>query len=119
MTSPRISRRATRVPASPIRGLAPLAVETAARGVHIYHVNIGQPDLPVPPEMLAAIKPPEDGVIPYAPSHGLPQTVRAWCRYYATLGIELEPHDVLVTTGGGEGIGFAMLAVTDPGDEIL
>jgi aspartate aminotransferase len=118
-TSLRISRRAARVPASPIRGLAPLAAETAARGVHIYHVNIGQPDLPVPPEVLAAIKPPADGVIPYAPSHGLPQTVAAWCRYYATLGIALEPRDILVTTGGGESIGFAMLAVTDPGDEIL
>jgi aspartate aminotransferase len=114
-----ISRRAAGVPASPIRGLAPLAVETAARGVHIYHVNIGQPDLPAPPEILDAIKPPENGVIPYAPSHGQPETVRAWCRYYATLGVDLVPQDVLVTTGGGEAIGFAMMAVADPGDEIL
>ncbi|HEX6508353.1 MAG TPA: pyridoxal phosphate-dependent aminotransferase [Chloroflexota bacterium] len=119
ITTPQISRRAARVPASPIRGLAPVAAETAARGIHIYHVNIGQPDLPVPPEMLAAMRPPANGVIPYAPSHGQPETVRAWCRYYATLGFDLEPLDVLVTTGGGEAIGFAMLAVTDPGDEIL
>lgn len=114
-----ISRRAAGVPASPIRGLAPLAAETAARGVHIYHVNIGQPDLTVPPAILDAVKPPANGIIPYAPSHGQPETVRAWCRYYATLGIELAPQDVLVTTGGGEAIGFAMMAVADPGDEIL
>ena len=114
-----ISRRAAAVPASPIRGLAPLAAETAARGVHIYHVNIGQPDLAVPPEILDAIKAPADGIIPYAPSHGQPETVRAWCRYYATLGFDVEPPDVLVTTGGGEAIGFAMMAVADPGDEIL
>jgi aspartate aminotransferase len=114
-----ISRRAAGVPASPIRGLAPLAAETAARGVHIHHVNIGQPDLTVPPEILQAIKPPADGIIPYAPSHGQPETVRAWCRYYATVGVDLAPPDVLVTTGGGEAIGFAMMAIADPGDEIL
>jgi aspartate aminotransferase len=114
-----ISARARAVPASPIRALTPLAAEAAARGIHIYHVNIGQPDLAAPPEVLAAIKPPASGVIPYAPSSGLPETIRAWCRYYAGLGIDLEPRDVLVTTGGGEAIGFAMLSVTDPGDEIL
>jgi aspartate aminotransferase len=114
-----ISRRATGVPASPIRELAPLAAETMARGVHIYHVNIGQPDLAAPPEILAAIKPPADGIIPYAPSHGQPETVRAWCAYYGMLGIDLVPQDVLVTTGGGEAIGFAMMAIADPGDEIL
>ena len=114
-----ISRRAASVPASPIRGLAPLAAETAARGVHIYHVNIGQPDLAAPPQILDAIKAPADGIIPYAPSHGQPETVRAWCRYYATLGFDVGPQDVLVTTGGGEAIGFAMMAVADPGDEIL
>lgn len=118
-STPRISRRAASVPASPIRGLAPLAAQTAARGIHIYHVNIGQPDLPAPPEILDAIVPPADGVIPYAPSHGQPETVQAWCRYYGTLGFDLEPRDVLVTTGGGEAIGFAMMAVADPGDEIL
>ncbi|GAC1403018.1 MAG: pyridoxal phosphate-dependent aminotransferase [Chloroflexota bacterium] len=118
-TTLQISQRAIDVPASPIRKLAPLAAETAARGIRIHHVNIGQPDLPAPQEILDAIKPPENGIIPYAPSGGQPETVRAWCRYYAALGIELEPRDVLVTTGGGEAIGFALLTVTDPGDEVL
>jgi aspartate aminotransferase len=117
--TPRISRRAEAIPASPIRKLTPLAAETAARGITVYHVNIGQPDLPAPPEILAEIKPPESGVLPYAPSTGQPETVRAWCRYYATLGHDLSLRDVLVTTGGGEAIGFAMMAATDPGDEIL
>jgi aspartate aminotransferase len=116
---PRISQRAAKIPASPIRRLAPLAAETAARGVHIYHVNIGQPDLPAPPQVLEAVRPPADGVIPYAPSHGEPRTIQAWCRYYATLGIDFEPQDVVITTGGGEAIGFALVAVADPGDEVL
>jgi aspartate aminotransferase len=116
---PQISSRAAACPASPIRGLAPLAAETAARGVRIYHVNIGQPDLPAPPEMLAAIRPPADGIIPYAPSQGQPETIRAWCRYYQTVGFELHPKDVLVTTGGGEAIGFSLFAVADPGDEVI
>lgn len=119
MRGPSISQRAAAVPASPIRSLTPLAAETAARGIRIYHVNIGQPDLAAPPEILAAIKPPADGIIPYAPSQGLPETVRAWCRYYAGLGFDLDVRDVLVTTGGGEAIGFALMAVTDPGDEVL
>jgi aspartate aminotransferase len=117
--TPHISARALAVPASPIRALTPLASETEARGVHIYHVNIGQPDLPAPREILDALRPPADGIIPYAPSGGQPETVAAWCDYYATLDIPLEPRDVIVTTGGGEAIGFAMLAVADPGDEIL
>ena len=119
ISKPRISRRAADVPASPIRGLAPLAAETAARGVHIYHVNIGQPDLPAPSALLAEIKPPADGVIPYSPSQGQPETIIAWQRYYATLGFDLTPADLMVTTGGGEAIGFALLSATDPGDDVL
>lgn len=117
--SPRISQRAARVPASPIRSLAPLAAATSARGTRILHVNIGQPDLPAPPAILDAIRPPEDGVIPYAPSPGLPATIQAWCRYYASVGISFEPPDIVITTGGGEAIGFAMTAVTDPLDEVI
>ena len=116
---PTISRRAANAPASPIRGLAPLAAEMKARGVHIYHVNIGQPDLAAPPEILAAIQPPMSGVIPYAPSQGQPETVEAWCAYFATVGVHYEPRDLVVTTGGGEAIGFALVAVADPGDEVL
>lgn len=114
-----ISERARQIPASPIRSLAPLAARTASRGIHIYHVNIGQPDLPAPPEILEGIKPPSDGVIPYAPSQGQPETVEAWCRYYSLVDIGFEPQDIVITTGGGEAIGFAMVAVADPGDEIL
>ncbi|GAC1630872.1 MAG: pyridoxal phosphate-dependent aminotransferase [Chloroflexota bacterium] len=116
---PAISRRAADAPASPIRVLAPLAAEVKARGTHIYHVNIGQPDLAAPQEILDAIKPPLDGVIPYAPSQGQPATVEAWCDYFATVGVHYAPRDVIVTTGGGEAIGFALVAVADPGDEVL
>jgi len=119
VSGPAISRRAASVPASPIRSLTPLAAEAAARGIRVYHVNIGQPDLPAPAGILDAIRPPANGIIPYAPSPGLPETARAWCAYYAGLGFALEPRDLLVTTGGGEAIGFALLAVTDPGDEVI
>lgn len=119
MASPRLSERATNAPASPIRGLAPLAAQTAARGIHIYHVNIGQPDLAAPDEILEQIRPPSDGVIPYAPSHGEPRTLQAWCEYYRIVGIHFEPQDLVITTGGGEAIGFALVAVADPGDEVL
>jgi aspartate aminotransferase len=99
--------------------LTPLAAARAAAGITIHHVNIGQPDLPAPPEILETIRPPADGVIGYAPSPGLPATISAWCTYFASVGIDLAPPDVVVTTGGGEAIGFAMAAVADSGDEIL
>lgn len=117
--TPDISQRARLVPASPIRALAPIAASVAAQGTRVYHVNIGQPDLSAPQAILDAFKPPADGVIPYAPSSGMPQTIEAWCAYYATLDLSVDPADVLITTGGGEAIGFAMLAVTDPEDEVL
>jgi len=116
---PTVSRRGEQVPASPIRALAPLAAQAEARGTRILHVNIGQPDLPAPPEILEAIRPPADGVIPYAPSQGQPDTVEAWCDYYATVDVSYEPRDVVVTTGGGEAIGFSLVAVADPGDEVI
>jgi aspartate aminotransferase len=96
-----------------------VAAARAAQGIRILHVNIGQPDLPAPPEILEGLRPAPDGIVPYAPSQGVPECLAAWCEYYATLGIAFEPSDIVITTGGGEGIGFAISIVADAGDEII
>jgi aspartate aminotransferase len=85
----------------------------------VLHVNIGQPDIPTPDPILSAIRGFSESVIPYAPSSGYPETINAWCSYYATFGYELDPSEVLVTTGGSESLWFAFMAIGDPGDEIL
>ncbi|HZS95091.1 MAG TPA: aminotransferase class I/II-fold pyridoxal phosphate-dependent enzyme, partial [Chloroflexota bacterium] len=119
MTEPRISTRTADLPSSPIRGLTPLAQAAAAQGIRVYHINIGQPDLPAPVRVADAIQVPDNGVIPYSASRGMPACLEAWSDYYAQLGYELDPTDIVVTTGGAEAIDFALTATTDPGDEIL
>jgi aspartate aminotransferase len=113
------SARAREALPSPIRKLSPLAEGAKAQGVHVYHLNIGQPDILTPPALMQGIREYAGEILPYAPSHGLPETVDAWREYYANHGIELERDQLLVTTGGSEALLFAMMAVADPGDEIL
>jgi aspartate aminotransferase len=113
------STRAREALPSPIRKLAPLADRARADGVHVYHLNIGQPDLSVPEALLEGIRHYDSHLIPYAPSPGVAETLSAWQHYYAQLGIELAREHLLVTTGGSEALLFAMMAVADPGDEIL
>ncbi len=102
-----------------MRKLSPLAGRALAEGVGIYHLNIGQPDLPVPSGILDSIRQFDSPVLPYAPSQGLTDTVEAWRRYYAHVGLEFEFDQILVTCGGSEAILFALMAVGDPGDEVL
>jgi len=80
---------------SPIRKLAPLAAAAKSRGVHIYHLNIGQPDLPTPKAFLQAIAQWREPVLAYGPSDGLPALREAICQYFSRYGIALEPHQVL------------------------
>lgn len=115
----RISRRAQAMQESPIRKLAPLATAARQRGVHIYHLNIGQPDLPTPPEFLHAVASFSEPVLAYGPSDGLPALREAICAYFSRYGITLEPAQVLVTNGGSEAILFAFNVVADDGDEII
>jgi len=114
-----VSHRGQIAPPSPVRKLTPLATQARARGVKVLHVNIGQPDIPTPPAIFEAIRGYDDEVIPYAPSPGCPETIAAWCAYYATHGFDLSRNEVIVTTGGSESLWFAFMAVGDPGDEIL
>src|SRR5947209_7060681 len=113
------SARARDALPSPIRKLTPLADRARAEGVHIYHLNIGQPDLHIPDALLEGIQRYDSHLLPYAPSQGIPETVAAWRAYYHWVGVEFGPDQVLVTNGGSEALLFAMMAVADPGDEIV
>lgn len=107
------------MPASPIRKLVPLGDEAKRRGTHVYHLNIGQPDIETPPEFFDAVRSYQEKVIAYGNSQGIRLFLESLAGYYSTLGIDITPADILVTTGGSEAITFAMMAVAEPGDEIL
>ena len=110
-----ISRRAIAIQESPIRKLAPLAAAARARGVTIYNLNIGQPDVPTPPEFLQAVCGFKDPVLAYGPSDGLPELREAMADYFARYEIALDPAEILITNGGSEAILFAFNVVGRPG----
>lgn len=113
------SRRAGAMQASPIRRLVPLADAAKQRGIHIYHLNIGQPDIVTPPDIMEAIRHFKEEVLAYGPSQGLPALRQEIKRYLERQDIMVSAEDVMVTTAGSEAIIFAMMAIGDPGDEIL
>ncbi|MGE0452122.1 MAG: pyridoxal phosphate-dependent aminotransferase [Vicinamibacteria bacterium] len=115
---PAISERARRMPASPIRKLMPLADAARRRGVHVYHLNIGQPDLETPEAMRRRVSRLEK-VLAYTPSGGTPEYVESVRAYYRRLGIELGADQVMATTGGSEAILFSLLACAADGDDAL
>jgi aspartate aminotransferase len=114
-----ISDRARRMPASPIRKLVPLADAAKARGVHVYHLNIGQPDLETPHCMLERLKQIDAKVLEYSPSAGTPDFLRSMQHYYKRRGLDVELGQILATTGGSEAILFSFMAVANAGDAIL
>jgi aspartate aminotransferase len=114
-----ISERGVQMPASPIRKLAPYADAAKAKGIHVYHLNIGQPDIETPEVMRDRLRTLKDKVYAYSPSGGTPEYVQSLIKYYRKQGIELKPNEVLATTGGSEAILFAMYACCNPGDEAL
>ncbi|MCK9180511.1 MAG: pyridoxal phosphate-dependent aminotransferase [Bacteroides sp.] len=116
---PSISIRGAEMPASPIRKLAPLAEEAKARGIHVYHLNIGQPDLPTPQEGLDALKNINRTILEYSPSAGYPSLRKKLTEYYKSFDIELTADDIIVTTGGSEAVLFTFLSCLNPGDEII
>ncbi len=116
---PLISQRAERMPASPIRKLGPLADAAKARGVKVYHLNIGQPDLPSPQEGLDALKMIDRKVLEYSPSNGFLSLRKKLVDYYAQYQIRLTPEEVIITTGGSEAVLFAFMSCLNPGDEII
>ncbi len=114
----RVSKRAEKTQFSPIRKLKSLADQARAAGKTIYHLNIGQPDIPTPKSFLDGVKN-LPKVLAYSPSQGLDEAVEALVGYYEDQNIALERDQVIITAGGSEAITFALLAVTDPGDEIV
>ena len=116
---PKISERAVEMPASPIRKLVPLADAAKRRGVKIYHLNIGQPDLPTPQEGLDALKKIDRKVLEYSPSDGYLSLREKLVGYYDQYQIKLSADDIIITTGGSEAVLFAFMSCLNPGDEII
>ena len=116
---PIISTRGVEMPESPIRKLAPLAAAAKARGTKVYHLNIGQPDLPTPQVGLDALKNVDRKILEYSPSQGYLSLREKMVEYYAKYDIKVTADDIIITSGGSEAILFAFLACLNPGDEII
>ncbi len=116
---PDISVRGGEMPSSPIRKLTPLANDAKARGVKVYHLNIGQPDLPTPQKALDVMKSIDRSVLEYSPSSGFLSLREKLANYYSRYNISLTSDDIIVTTGGSEAVLFAFLSCLNPGDEII
>ena len=116
---PTISNRGSRMPSSPIRKLAPLAVAAKEKGIKIYHLNIGQPDLPTPQCAIDAIKNIDRKILEYSPSQGYLSYRQKLTGYYAKYNINLTADDIIITSGGSEAVLFAFLSCLNPGDEII
>ena len=116
---PQISVRGQEMPESPIRKLAPLADDAKKRGVHVYHLNIGQPDLPTPQSAIDAIRNIDRKILEYSPSQGYLSYRKKLVNYYASYNINLTADDIIITSGGSEAVLFSFLACLNPGDEII
>ena len=116
---PHISIRGTELPASPIRKLAPYADDAKKRGAKVYHLNIGQPDLPTPEKALDAIKNINRKTLEYSPSQGVQPLREEFVKYYRKFGIDLNPDEIIVTAGGSEALLATFLTCFDPGDEVI
>jgi len=115
-----LSRRAQLMPASPIRKLAPLAELAKSRGTHVYHLNIGQPDIETPSCMRERLHQLESKVLEYTPSTGTPEYLRSLRHYYEQrVGVSLHSTQILATTGGSEAILFSFIACANDGDDII
>ncbi len=116
-----ISKRAKAAPPSPVRKLVPLSEETKKRGIKIYHINIGDPDFDAPDKILQTLKKFAQIAkrLPYSSSKGLMTTILAWQKYYSDIGIKLTEDEIIITSGGGEGLVIVSAIVADPGDELI
>ena len=114
-----ISKRGVEMPESPIRKLAPLAYAAQDRGVKIYRLNIGQPDLPTPQKALDVLKQIDIKTLEYSPSQGNRSLREALVSYYDRYQIKLHADEIIITSGGSEAVLFAFLSCLNPGDEII
>ncbi|MBL7909953.1 MAG: pyridoxal phosphate-dependent aminotransferase [Bacteroidia bacterium] len=116
---PKVSKKATVMPASPIRKLVPFAEAAKKKGVKIYHLNIGQPDIETPASFLNAVKNADVKVLEYSHSAGNESYRKKLCGYYKEYNINIDHNEVIITCGGSEAIEIAMLTCFNPGDEII
>lgn len=116
---PTISTKATKMPPSPIRKLVPFAEAAKKKGIKIFHLNIGQPDIETPKEMLSAIKHADIKVLEYSHSAGIESYRKALAKYYQGFKIDVEYNDIIITTGGSEALSFAFMTCFNPGDEVI
>ena len=107
------------MPASPIRKLVPYAEAAKKKGIRVYHLNIGQPDIVTPPAMLEAVKNSDFTILEYSHSAGNESYRQKLTQYYASVGIEVTAQEIIITTGGSEAIQFGMMACLDAGDEVI
>jgi len=116
---PKISERGCQMPASPIRKLVPFAEAAKKKGIKVYHLNIGQPDIQTPEVALKAIRNFDQKVIEYSHSAGNESYRRKLATYYQGIGINITQEEIIITTGGSEAISFALKVCMNPGDEII
>lgn len=118
-TELQISQRGIEMPESPIRKLAPLAEAAQDRGINIFRLNIGQPDLPTPQKALDVLKHIDRTTLEYSPSQGIRSFREALVGYYERYQIKLHPDEIIITSGGSEAVLFAFMSCLNPGDEII
>lgn len=116
---PQISTRGLEMPESPIRKLAPLAAQAKQKGIKVYHLNIGQPDLPTPQVAMDAIRKVDRKILEYSPSQGILSYRKRLVDYYAKYNIHVTADDIIITCGGSEAVLFAFMSCLNPGDEII
>lgn len=116
---PTISKRAKETQFSPIRKFVPLLEEVKKRGIKVFELHIGQPDLVTPDEILKRIKSFNGKILDYTPSPGILETRFAWQKYYKSVGINFDFSEIIVTIGGSEAIFFAFATICSPGEEII
>ncbi len=114
-----MSDRISSFQASPIRRLVPYANAAKRRGIHVFHLNIGQPDIKTPPQVIEAIRNYSKQIIEYGQSEGDLELREALPEYYKSFGVDITSDDIMITTGGSEAIQFAFMTLCDPGDEVI
>lgn len=116
---PSISKKAQNMPASPIRKLVPFSDAAKERGIEVFHLNIGQPDIETPGLALEAVRNYTEKVVKYSPSQGTLSYRKKLCEYYEKVGVHVNPDEMIITTGGSEALLMTFLTIMDPDDEVI
>src|SRR3954451_4257819 len=114
-----ISERGQQMPPSPIRKLVPYAEAAKKKGIRVYHLNIGQPDIETPKLLLDAVRNSDFKILEYSHSAGNESYRKKLVKYYKSVGIEINYNQIIITTGGSEAILFGFMTCLDVGDEVI